>query len=100
MKSKRTKACDISKRVKDIVWSRDRHRCIRCGSIYAMPNAHYIPRSKGGLGIERNIVTLCMQCHHDYDNTSERKNIGNFIECYLKRHYIDWNKEDLIYRKE
>ena len=23
---------------------------------------------KGGLGIEQNVVTLCIQCHHDYDN--------------------------------
>lgn len=31
-----------------------------CGSSYAMPNAHYIARAQGGLGIEENIVTLCL----------------------------------------
>ncbi len=50
--SKRSKACDISPKVKKKVWERDNHCCIICGSPYAMPNAHYIARSQGGLGIE------------------------------------------------
>ena len=62
MKSKRAKACDISKKVKDIVWERDGHRCIICGSYQAMPNSHYIRRSQGGLGIPENIVTMCSRC--------------------------------------
>ena len=60
MKSKRAKALDISKQVKEIVFARDKGKCVVCGNSYnVMPNAHYIPRSKGGLGIEQNIVTLC-----------------------------------------
>lgn len=39
MKIRRTKALDISKKVKDTVWERDNHRCILCGSHSAMPNA-------------------------------------------------------------
>ena len=66
MKSKRAKACDISKKVKDRVWERDGGRCIICGSPYAMPNSHYIRRSQGGLGIEENIVTMCLCCHNMY----------------------------------
>ena len=50
--SKRSKACDISPKVKKKVWERDNHCCIICGSPYAMPNAHYISRAQGGLGIE------------------------------------------------
>lgn len=99
MKSKRAKACDISTKVKNIVWERDGKRCIRCGSRYAMPSAHYLPRSKGGLGIEENIVTLCLPCHNAYDHTTERKAIGEFIEAYLKSKYPDWDKSKLIYRK-
>lgn len=44
--SKRSKACDISPKVKKKVWERDNHCCIICGSPYAMPNAHYIKRSQ------------------------------------------------------
>lgn len=44
--NKRSKACDISQKVKKKVWERDNHRCIICGSPYAMPNAHYISRAQ------------------------------------------------------
>ena len=99
MKSKRTKACDITKQVKDRVWERDNQKCIRCGTHRAMPNAHFIPRSKGGLGVEENIVTLCLSCHEAYDHTTERKAIGIFIEGYLKEKYPQWDKTKLIYNK-
>ena len=62
MKSKRSKATDIPMSVKKKVWERDCGRCVVCGNhCNVMPNAHYIPRSKGGLGIEENIITLCTE---------------------------------------
>lgn len=97
--SKQSKACDISKKVKDEVWERDGHRCIICGSYQAMPNAHYIARSHGGLGIPQNIVTLCHICHFDYDNGKLHKEYKNIIQAYLKSKYDGWNEQDLIYRK-
>lgn len=47
MKSKRSKACEISQKVKEIVWNRDNHRCIYCGRYVpkTCANAHYIKRS-------------------------------------------------------
>lgn len=99
MKSKRSKACDISQKVKKAVWERDNHRCIICGSSYAMPNAHYISRAQGGLGIEENIVTLCMDCHNKYDNGDSRASIGYRIQSYLNSCYEDWTEEKLIYSK-
>lgn len=76
MKSKRTKACEIPMSVKQIVYERDKGLCIICGKA-GVPNAHFIRRSAGGLGIEQNIVTLCPICHHNYDNGNLRKEIGN-----------------------
>lgn len=101
MKSKRSKACDIPKAVKDKVWERDNHRCIICGSPYAMPNAHFIRRSKSGRGIEQNIVTLCLHCHHDYDNgpIELSKPIKDTIKQYLTHKYDNWSEENLIYKK-
>ena len=99
MKSKRAKACDISKKVKDIVWERDGGRCIICGSGCAMPNSHFIRRSQGGLGIEENIVTMCQRCHSMYDQGADRRAIEAFTEEYLKSKYQDWNREKLIYKK-
>ena len=99
MKSKRAKACDISKSVKDRVWERDNHRCIICGSNQAMPNSHFIRRSQGGLGIEENVVTMCMRCHMMYDQGSDRRAIEAYTENYLKNLYPGWNREMLIYKK-
>ena len=96
---KRTKALDILKSVKDKVWERDNHRCIICGSSQAMPNAHYISRAKGGLGIKENIVTLCQKCHHEFDNTFKRKELGKYIRVYLDILYPDFTDEDRRYKK-
>lgn len=99
MKTKRAKACDISKKVKDIVWERDNHQCIICGNRQAMPNSHFIRRSQGGLGIEENVVTMCMRCHRMYDQGEDRRAIEAFTENYLKNLYPEWSREKLIYKK-
>lgn len=99
MKSRRSKATDISARTKAIVWERDGHRCIFCGTGAAMPNAHYISRAKGGLGIEQNIVTACMSCHYAMDNTTERPYFLKTAKQYLSAKYQGWDEENLIYKK-
>ena len=95
----RTKQLDITKKVKDAVWARDGGSCILCGNREAMPNAHYIPRSHGGLGIEENVVTLCCQCHYDYDHTVRREEIKEEIRDYLKEIYPYWSEDDLYFKK-
>lgn len=99
MKSKRSKACDISPKVKQAVWERDGKYCVNCGSPEAMPNAHYIPRSQGGLGIEENVITLCCNCHTLYDQSSQRSEIRSKLKNYLKLLYPDWDESKLTYRK-
>lgn len=48
MKSKRSKACDISQKVKEAVWNRDNHKCIYCGKYVSKTyaNAHFVKRSQ------------------------------------------------------
>ena len=99
MKSKRTKALDISKAVKDKVFQRDGGRCILCGSYDAMPNSHYLSRAKSGLGIEQNIVTMCIECHHDFDNTTKRAELKELVRAYLDVHYPDFRDDRRIYKK-
>lgn len=107
MKTKRSKATDIPQSVKKNVWERDKGRCIICGNDYnVMPNAHYISRSKGGLGIEQNVGTMCTEltknkCHRKYDfgTKQEREEIKAKFKKYLQSQYEDWNEEDLIYKK-
>lgn len=106
-KSKRAKACDISQAVKKRVWERDGGCCVVCGNAYnVMPNAHYISRARGGLGVEENIVTLCTeltknQCHRKFDfgTAEEQEEIGTKIKDYLVGIYPDWREENLVYKK-
>lgn len=108
MKTRRSKATDIPVWVKEAVWERDGGCCVVCGNgCNVMPNAHYIPRSKGGLGIPENIVTLCTaltpnRCHERFDNgtRAEREAIGNIIRSYLQGKYPGWDEKQLIYRKD
>ena len=96
---KRTKALAIPDKVKAAVWERDGHCCIWCGSPYAAPNAHFIARSQGGLGIEENIITLCQECHMRYDQSKHRPIMRSFFEGYLIEKYPNWDKSNLIYRR-
>jgi 5-methylcytosine-specific restriction endonuclease McrA len=98
-KSKRAKACDITQAVKCKVWERDQERCIFCGNPYAMPNAHFISRAHGGLGIEENVLTLCNDCHRRYDQTTDRKQMREFFKSYLQSKYKGWSEENLTYKK-
>lgn len=106
-KSKRAKSTNISQKVKETVFLRDDGRCVICGnSQNVMPNAHYISRQNGGLGIEENIVTLCTEltenkCHRKYDfgTKEEQEYCKEKIKNYLKSKYPDWKEENLVYKK-
>lgn len=95
--SKRSQATDIPLEVKKKVWERDLERCVFCGNRYAFPNAHIVPRSKGGLGIEENIITLCPECHHRMDHTTERGKLLLMAETYIKNFYPEWKEEEMTY---
>lgn len=107
MKTKRGKATDIPMSVKKKVFERDNGCCVVCGNNYnVMPNAHYIRRSKGGLGIEQNVFTACTEltenkCHRKYDfgTREEQEKIEYKIKKYLQSKYEDWNEDDLVYKK-
>lgn len=97
--SARTKALDITKKVKDRVWERDGEKCVICGSRYAMPNMHYISRAQSGLGIEENVVTGCIECHNAYDNGGKRAEIGEKVKAYLDGLYPDFTDDMRRYQK-
>lgn len=99
MKSKRTKACEIPREVREAVEKRDNHCCIFCGSPEARGEAHFVNRSQGGLGIEENIVTVCRNCHREMDNGLNTKLYRSIAEEYLKSKYPNWNKSKLVFNK-
>ena len=104
---KRTKALAISEEVKDRVWERDEGRCVACQYLgntgwQAYPEAHFIPRSKSGLGIEENVLTLCRPHHYQFDNGTyrQREKMRQVFKAYFKLHYPDWDVKKLYYHKE
>ena len=100
---KRTKALAICPAVKAAVAARDsidgHPCCIICGSPEGQPNAHYIARAQGGLGIEENVVTLCPKCHRLYDQSDRRGLYGEMIRDYLRVQYDHWDEARLTYKK-
>lgn len=99
MKSRRTKALEISRETKAKVYERDGGCCVWCGSPAGQPNAHFIARSQSGLGIEENILTLCWPCHLDYDQSRSRPRMREFFRDYLKSKYPNWDENKLYYNK-
>lgn len=62
---------------------------------------HYIPRSRGGLGIPQNGAIGC-QFHHnmlDNGNQGKRKEMLEIFKQYLQELYPEWNEDELVYRK-
>lgn len=97
-KNKMSKACDISRAVRQAVEERDGGLCVVCER-RGIPNAHYICRAHGGKGVEENIVTLCLECHYAYDQTAERPLYREIIRSYLQDQYFDWDESKLVYKK-
>lgn len=95
---KRTKACEISKKTKQRVYERDMGACIFCGAP-GLPEAHVVPRSHGGLGVEQNIVTVCRTCHDKLDNSVHRQQMLGEAAEHLERFYPGWNPKDYIFDK-
>lgn len=109
-----TKQTAIPQAVKRAVAERDSIDgcccCVLCGSPNAQPNAHIVRRSQGGMGTERNIVSICPPCHRAFDegeNIGRLKAIGftcqrdieDYILNYIKSHYSDWTPESVTYTK-
>lgn len=104
----RTRELAIPLQVKRAVAERDSCDgwpcCILCGAPaptaapLSFSCAHYISRAHGGLGAERNILTLCPICHRSYDST-ERETYRPILRRYLREHYENWTEGELIYQK-
>lgn len=99
--NRRTKATAIPQSVKKKVYERDNCRCVLCHR-WAEPAwacAHYIRRSQGGLGVEKNILTLCPACHLAFDEGPDRQRLRAYLSEYLSGCYTEWSEEELRYSK-
>lgn len=81
------------------VYERDKGRCVLCGNTGILQAAHFVPRSHGGLGREKNLIMLCADCHRRFDQTAERDAIRAELREYLQGLYPDWDEKELTYKK-
>ena len=108
---KRTRKLQFDTKTKIKVIERDR-RCIFCSMNYHIEPGyayersiydimHYIPKSKGGLGIEENGVLGCRYHHSLLDNGSRglRPEMLQLMKEHLQAAYAYWDEEELYYKK-
>lgn len=50
-------------------------------------------------GIEENIFTACNDCHKEHDEGVNQLAMQEKSKNYLSSKYMDWNIENLIYKK-
>ena len=93
---KQTKATAITPKVKREVMERDGGLCIVCGAP-GDPVSHVVRRSQGGLGVARNVVTHCHDCHFKFDNYDQHTRIATFR--YIKEKYPGWTEDSVKYSK-
>ena len=91
----------INKKVRDRVYERDSWDgapcCVICGR--AFPEVHHIvERSRGGQGVEENLVCLCYRCHRILHDTEDRS-MKETIAEYMRKYYPNWDGYDLGGRK-
>lgn len=109
---KSTRAREFPQDVRVKIIQRDNGQCIFCKINYHMQSTtqmgydkkdimHYIPRSRGGLGIEENGAVGCRYHHGLLDNGNKglHGEMQKIFREYLKDYYPNWNEEDLIYKK-
>lgn len=101
-----SRATDIPESVRRRVRARDSidafPNCIYCGSPRNIELAHYIPRSRGGMGIESNLACLCHKCHEAMDNGADpvlAEDIRQTFRDWMKMNYKGWTPQGQIYSK-
>ena len=74
----------LSKTLKNKILKRDGYKCVKCGNTNNLQVHHIKPRSKFGVNLENNLITLCDNCHnfeHKVDNHQD-------IVPYLKKNEL------------
>jgi hypothetical protein len=63
----------IWQEIRSQVIQRDRGTCGNCGRTYPLSVHHIWPRSQGGGHHDKNLVTLCCDCHDNICDLCSRK---------------------------
>ena len=64
IKQKQKDKGKISQELYTEIITRDKGKCAICGSTYWIEVHHMIPKSRGGIAAEWNLISLCKKCHY------------------------------------
>lgn len=69
---RRTRTTGPTKQVRDLVYARDGHRCVRCGTSEQLTIQHRVNRAMGGSTDPRinqptNLLTACQDCNMHFE---------------------------------
>ena len=109
-RSKQARAHDFTPKERAFILERDYKGCIFCDAKYRMDEVteygrgireimHYIPRSRGGLGIRQNAAVGCKDHHVMFDNGKYREEMQVIFRDYLSSLYPGWSEQDMVYNK-
>ena len=62
-KEKNKRDYKINTKIRPVIFKRDNHRCVKCGSTENITIHHKLRKGKGGDDSEKNLMTLCYKCH-------------------------------------
>ena len=89
---------NISNKTRKAVYRRDDYACALCDSTKGLQVHHVIPRGKGGIDSEQNLITLCCFCHaavHGQPIDVTEMTAADYEQAcieYLADYYApDWN---------
>ena len=82
--------------LREVVMTRDKSRCVYCGSLQDLDVDHVVPTSRGGPTIKGNLVVSCRRCNNlkgDCVPSEVGMRIHPDTMAALKRWWRDHNKE-------
>lgn len=82
-------AHDVPKEMRESVFSRDGHRCLKCGCVESLTIDHIVPLSKGGDNSENNLQTLCHRCNSAKGDASKSYRGDVVVEESRRSNYKD-----------
>ena len=84
---------NLRKLLKEAVFERDGHRCVRCGSTKRLSPSHIYPKGKyRKLEFEpTNILTLCYACHLHFWHKNPVE-AWEWLKDYMPKEDLDWLK--------
>lgn len=90
---------DVSKELREYIFSRDGNQCLKCGAHEQLTIDHIKPLAKGGDNDSDNLQTLCKRCNSSKSDTTydyRRGNVKSTLDQRCANHDASCPSDSLI----